>query len=392
MRKLLIVLGLCLPSVVFAQSYAAGTRVEVLPDDGGATGELRFREAWGAGGHYLAFKAPAALAGTVTWTLPAADGTSGQALVTDGAGVLSWGAGGGGGSYYQTMRTYAGSDLPQRTALRVVSQALNLYDDPDGADGDAQAETELALATSPSNALVVVGTGRTVTGSNGLKVNGFAGSGVALAADLTVSANTSPVVSTTLVGTGRTVIATAPLLVNGTTSATLAADFSLTCPTCTTTTGSPVITGSWAFENITSFGGGGSFGRAALTNDLGTTLVDIEAVTVSGSFDIGQITLDNTSTTTRTVINPAAVEIIPIGGGNPTRLVSGGIDDNTGVWSFTQNGIVQDSQTVLDTSRNFYGKSGVVGATSTLSCAAGQAVKAITVSGGIVTSVSCGAP
>lgn len=48
--------------------------------------------------------APAAAAGSTTYTLPSADGTSGQALTTDGSGVLSWvtpsGSGGatGGGS------------------------------------------------------------------------------------------------------------------------------------------------------------------------------------------------------------------------------------------------------------------------------------------------------
>ncbi|MBI4568490.1 MAG: tail fiber domain-containing protein [Planctomycetes bacterium] len=37
--------------------------------------------------------APAAVAGTITYTLPTADGTSGQALQTNGAGTLSWGIG-----------------------------------------------------------------------------------------------------------------------------------------------------------------------------------------------------------------------------------------------------------------------------------------------------------
>jgi hypothetical protein len=41
---------------------------------------------------YVGFKANAIIAANVTWTLPVADGTSGQALTTDGAGNLSWGA------------------------------------------------------------------------------------------------------------------------------------------------------------------------------------------------------------------------------------------------------------------------------------------------------------
>lgn len=45
--------------------------------------------------HYVAFGAPATVSANLTWTLPAADGTSGQVLSTDGAGVLSWVTGGG---------------------------------------------------------------------------------------------------------------------------------------------------------------------------------------------------------------------------------------------------------------------------------------------------------
>lgn len=47
----------------------------------------------GAVSGYVALKA-AATAGSTTFTLPAADGTNGQALLTDGSGVLSFGAAG----------------------------------------------------------------------------------------------------------------------------------------------------------------------------------------------------------------------------------------------------------------------------------------------------------
>jgi len=43
------------------------------------------------GSNYVGFKAPAAIAADVTWTLPSADATtSGHALVSDAAGTLSW--------------------------------------------------------------------------------------------------------------------------------------------------------------------------------------------------------------------------------------------------------------------------------------------------------------
>ncbi len=48
------------------------------------------------GTNYLAFKAPAAVAANVTWSLPPTDGTANQALITSGAGVLSFASVGAG--------------------------------------------------------------------------------------------------------------------------------------------------------------------------------------------------------------------------------------------------------------------------------------------------------
>ena len=44
----------------------------------------------------IKIQAPSAVTTTTTLTLPDGDGTSGQTLLTDGAGTLSWGLGGGG--------------------------------------------------------------------------------------------------------------------------------------------------------------------------------------------------------------------------------------------------------------------------------------------------------
>lgn len=58
--------------------------------------ELRFSD---VATNYVGFRAPSPLASSLIWTLPAADGTSGQILQTNGSGVLSWvTASGGGGS------------------------------------------------------------------------------------------------------------------------------------------------------------------------------------------------------------------------------------------------------------------------------------------------------
>ena len=55
---------------------------------------LRFAEASGNGSNYIALKSPASVSSNVTFTLPGADGTSGQAIVTDASGNLSFAAAG----------------------------------------------------------------------------------------------------------------------------------------------------------------------------------------------------------------------------------------------------------------------------------------------------------
>lgn len=68
----------------------------LLLDNSGSSGELRIREPSAGGLSYTGFLAPA-LAGNVMYTLPTADGSSGQQLTTNGSGVLSWAAAGGSG-------------------------------------------------------------------------------------------------------------------------------------------------------------------------------------------------------------------------------------------------------------------------------------------------------
>ena len=55
-----------------------------------AGAEIRLPEDTDNGSNYVALKAPNALASNLTLTLPDADGSNGQALVTDGSGTLSF--------------------------------------------------------------------------------------------------------------------------------------------------------------------------------------------------------------------------------------------------------------------------------------------------------------
>jgi hypothetical protein len=73
--------GATTPSTVVA------TQVNVT-----AQGDVRFEDT--TGGQYVALQAPGTVSTNVTFTLPGTDGSSGQALVTNGSGVLSFGSAG----------------------------------------------------------------------------------------------------------------------------------------------------------------------------------------------------------------------------------------------------------------------------------------------------------
>lgn len=64
-----------------AGTSAAGANIKLYEDTDNGT-------------NYVALKAADTIASNVTFTLPAADGTSGQALVTNGSGTLSFGSAG----------------------------------------------------------------------------------------------------------------------------------------------------------------------------------------------------------------------------------------------------------------------------------------------------------
>ena len=81
--------------VVFPDATTQSTAVTVatpfsINASAGAGAQLRLPEATANGVNYVAVKAPDLLAGNVTWTLPAADGTSGQFLQTNGSGQLAF--------------------------------------------------------------------------------------------------------------------------------------------------------------------------------------------------------------------------------------------------------------------------------------------------------------
>ena len=66
-----------------------------------ATKELRLADTDSS--HYVGFKSPGTVTANKVWVLPAADGTAGQALSTDGSGNLSWATSGGGAAFSEFM-------------------------------------------------------------------------------------------------------------------------------------------------------------------------------------------------------------------------------------------------------------------------------------------------
>lgn len=100
--------------VVFPDATTQSTAVTVatpfsINASAGAGAQLRLPEATANGVNYVAVKAADLLAANVTFTLPTADGTSGQVLQTNGSGVLSFGSVSPGGTTGQVQINNSGA-------------------------------------------------------------------------------------------------------------------------------------------------------------------------------------------------------------------------------------------------------------------------------------------
>jgi len=75
-----------------------------------ASGEIRLADSDSS--NYVGFKSPATVSTNRIWTLPAADGTNGQMLSTNGSGTLAWATAGGGGTSEAYFTTTTITSLP----------------------------------------------------------------------------------------------------------------------------------------------------------------------------------------------------------------------------------------------------------------------------------------
>ncbi len=69
------------------------SKARTLADLVSAGGAMRLAELATNGTNTVGLSAPNSVAADITWKLPGTDGTANQALITDGAGNLSWGGG-----------------------------------------------------------------------------------------------------------------------------------------------------------------------------------------------------------------------------------------------------------------------------------------------------------
>ena len=85
-------------------------------------GDVRFEDA--SGGQYVAFQAPATITTSYTLTWPDTDGNAGQALVTDGTGVLSWSTAAAGDVYGPASATDTAVALFDGTTGKLIKNSV----------------------------------------------------------------------------------------------------------------------------------------------------------------------------------------------------------------------------------------------------------------------------
>jgi hypothetical protein len=98
-----------------------GTSLSATQIDITAQGPLRLQDT--TGGEYVGLRSPATLGASYTLTFPADDGTSGQALITDGSGVLSWSTAASGDVYGPASSTANGIALFDGTTGKIIKDS-----------------------------------------------------------------------------------------------------------------------------------------------------------------------------------------------------------------------------------------------------------------------------
>jgi hypothetical protein len=120
-----------------------------------AQSDLRFADSDSS--NWVAFQSPATVASNVTWTLPATDGTTGQALTTNGSGTLSWSSVGSGDVTLTGTQTLTNKTLTDPAIIGTILE--DVFTITDGA----------AFEIDPGNGsvqLIMLGAARTPKATN----------------------------------------------------------------------------------------------------------------------------------------------------------------------------------------------------------------------------------
>lgn len=127
--------------------------------------DLRFYE----GVNYVGFKAPA-LSGNVIWTLPTTDSTGTQALVSDGAGTLSWSSIGGGSGI-----TIGTTTITSGTTTKVLYDNAGVVGEYTISGSGDVAMTNSPVFITPALGTPASGVVTNLTGTASININGTVG-------------------------------------------------------------------------------------------------------------------------------------------------------------------------------------------------------------------------
>ena len=133
-------------------------------------GDLRLEDT--TGGEYVALQAPSSLAGSYTLTMPVDDGTNGQALITDGNGVLSWSTAASGDVYGPASATDNAIARFDLTTGKIIQNSVVIIADTTGdmtgvgtlSSGAITTTGVLTLPAGTVSAPAITTTGDTNTG------------------------------------------------------------------------------------------------------------------------------------------------------------------------------------------------------------------------------------
>jgi hypothetical protein len=353
---------------------AGGTFTSDVSFSGGA--DIRFIET-GGGTDYVAFQAPSAIASSVTWTLPNADGSNGQFLKTNGTGTLSWAdpgtatsatnlAGGSTGAIpYQSatstttflsagtsgdILTYGGSNAPAWSSgtgtgspVRATSPTLTT---PTLGVATATSINKVAITAPATSATLTIADGKTLTASNTLTFTGTDSSSVAFGTGGTVAyqggtlAQFASTTSSQLAGvisdetgSGALVFGTSPTFTTAidggasfsafASSTTLTVGYNSTAASTTNISTGAVASATTKTINIGTGGAAGSTTNINLGSSNGGTVTVNKDLVVSGDLTVNGTTTTINSTTIS--VDDKNIELGSVGTPSNTTADGGGI-------------------------------------------------------------------